>query len=179
MDGSAVLAKRYALAYIHSYGQELDESMLARFGELVNFLREQRRILFFLRIPTLSIETKQNGIRLLCQRFALGKSLETLVLLLIEHKRAPLLTDVLSYVIEQQERRMNYARFTVSSYPELSQDQQVHIEQYLALRIGKKIVVSYAVDKRLIAGVSLLGKEYWWESSVAYTIQSLKKQLKN
>ncbi len=176
-EAAKALIRKYSQAYVNVFIEELSQSVIEAIATAAHYLDEHKHILFFLKLSAIDLETKKRGIDFLADRFVLPPSIKQLILLLIEHKRAPLVTKIFYYICTLYYKRKGMHAFKIVSSHELSKDDLAYIKRFLAQLTQRGIIYEYKVDKRLIAGIRLQSDTLMWEYSIAQQLNNIRLSL--
>lgn len=160
------IVNKYAHAYIHVSADLLTQEDMRQCQKAAEFLHTHGRALFLLKVPVIPHEIKREALMEIAKRFALHASMESLIDLLLKHKRAFLLADILDEIIALYAQKKSIHTFKVTSSAELTAHERANIESFLADRVQGTIIYRYAVDKKLIAGIRLQSETLLWEHSI-------------
>lgn len=160
------IIRKYAVAYLHVFGDDFTQADMVQCRRAAEFLKAHRRALFLLKVPLISLEIKKEGLKDFVKKFELPHSMMALVNLLLEHKRAFLLANILLAIIDIYKETNHIHLVTVSSSIALDAQQQKAIEQFLGAQVSGTLLYSYDVDKKLIAGIRLQSDTVLWERSI-------------
>jgi len=178
MNGTQLLSRRYAQAFMHVYGKDIIESVFEKIRELVSFLLTHRKALFFLQLPHIPSDKKITILtELLVEQFKLPGSFEPLIKQLVDHKRSFLIAKILHQIAQLYMKEHNIEAFIFTSSHELTKAQLEEMKRYLADRLGKDIIYEYKIDKTLIAGIRLLSDTHIWEYSIAQQLHRVSLPL--
>jgi ATP synthase F1 delta subunit len=174
MKTEEIVAKKYAAAFLMVFGQELRVDCIAKITNAAEFLTENRRILFFLRLSAIENEIKKRDLDHMCERFDLPKSIRIVIHLLVDHKRGFLLLLVLNAICFLYKERLNIEAFTFTSAPALEEEECRILQEFIARQTGRDIIYTYKVDKTLIAGIRLQSDTHLWEHSIAQQMHRMR-----
>jgi len=177
MNVARTLARRYAKAFVLTFKDEITPDVFACIQEVVAELKEHRTALFFLSLPSMRDAQKLKAMHQLCTKLTVSSACNRLMALLVRDKRAFLLLDVFSYVIEFYQEVHNIQTFTISSAQELTQEQLTAMQQFLAHTTGNDIIYKHTVTPALIAGIRAQSTTHVWEISVAKRLRSMRLAL--
>jgi len=172
-----VLARRYAQAFMNTYRAECTLSVRQHLQELSAFLRTHNRIIFFLSVSSIPIDTKMNAISFLIEQFALPGCVHKMITLLLKNRRIFLLKYMLDAFEELYQKEHNISFFEMRSAHPLSTDQRTFLRDFLRARTGRDIIYKYVLDPRLIAGIRMHNKTHMWEYSIAARLCAVKLSL--
>jgi len=171
------LEKRYAYAFLNVFADTITPEILKSANALCDYLKKHRRIVFMLKLSVLDDQIKIQGLYELCKRFDLPAPFKRLIDLLQAHHRLPLLPDVVCLLEELYMERHQIQPFTVHSSIELTPDERIPLEKFLAQHLPGTILCSYRTDSRLIAGIRAQSPTHLWEQSVAKQLRDLQATL--
>lgn len=160
------IVSKYAHAYIHVSGDLLTQHEILQCQKAADFLNTHGRALFLLKVPVIPYEVKREALMEITARFTLPKSIQALIDLLLKHKRAFLLADILDEISTIYAKKKSIHTFRVTSSAELTARERGDIESFLADRVQGTIIYTYVVDKKLIAGIRLQSETLLWEHSI-------------
>jgi len=169
----AVIARKYAKAYMRVFGPELALSDYKVLDQLYGFMGQNRRIPFFLALHSIDAAIKMRELQKLFEKFEAPESLNRLVKVLLADDRCGLLVQVIKQVILLYEQQRGLESFVVASSHELDEKEVVEIQQFLEETTGLDILCNYKIDKALIAGLRLQSDTHLWEYSVRKHLQRM------
>lgn len=174
---NAFLAKKYATAFVAVAGAQLDESEFHRIRELHHFLQDNHPLLAIINFPLISTESAHRALFELFKHCSTASLLHRLALLLMRHRRAILLSDVLYYIAQLYQQKNNTLFFHIASSHPLSDRDMTTAVQFLERNTGKRVMYDYATDERLIAGIRLRSEGLLWEHSIKKQLNGIKRTL--
>ncbi len=178
MNGTLLLARRYAQAFMNIHADDINKETFDYMRQTVSFFKQHKRALFFLELPYITDAQKQSILhQVLIQQCRLPKVFDALITQLIEHKRSFLIAEVLEQIVAIYLKLHNIEQFLITSSHELTKAQLNEIQRYLADRLGKDIIYEYKIDKNLIAGIRLLSDYHVWEYSIAQQLHRVRLPL--
>lgn len=172
-----VIARRYAHAFLRVFPNALSPDALSRLYACADFFKERSHVGFFLDSSLLPHEYKHAGLLKIFDRFALSSDFLKLAELLVNHQRAFLLPQVLLSVVDRYKKQENIAVFIISSTQEIATEKRVMIEKFLYKKTQCRLLCSYMVDSRLIAGIRMQSSTYLWENSLQSRLRLLTNRL--
>lgn len=172
-----ILARRYALAYLYVFNQDISKEVLVCLKEARSFFLEHKRALYFLSLPTIAKDTKIKIMEHLFMQFKLPRSINRLMELIIVQKRASLWCEVLQYIIDIYQQQHQLMTVRIESSSTLSNDDIDRVKQFLARKTGNDIIYTYRVNQDLIAGIKAQSSTILWECSIAKNIRTLRLSL--
>jgi F-type H+-transporting ATPase subunit delta len=166
------IAKKYAQAFLNVFEQTISPADFDQLCLLGQFLNAHKRALFFLGLPHIPLDEKVRTVTAMINRYKLPVSLSKLFTLLIEDGRSLLMGEVMNQVCEEYRIRNNIQTFAITSSHTLKQEELADIKSLLEHATKTKVVYSYKLDKKLVAGLRLQSATSLWEYSI-------EKQLRN
>ncbi len=177
MKPDMVVARNYALAFINSFGQKLVVKDFLAINDLFIFWGENKQLFFFLQVPSIKIDKKNKLLHDILDKMSMPDPLKDLFSLLVEHKRAFLIREVLGQICSLYKKKKDILFFKITSAHELLNDELEVVKNFLAQKTGKTILCDCAIDKKLIAGIRCHSETLVWEHSVRKRLHDLRKQL--
>lgn len=174
---SKVLAKKYAVAFLNIFSDQLKMSDCQALEKVAKYLDDHIDLFFLLRAPFIDKKKQQQAFEKLGEHYKLPAVIQKVADLLRSDNRFYLMPDVLEAVVKEYWTRNNIMRFSVVSSQELSSDDLSSIEKFLALKTNKKIIIDYKIDDSLIAGLRLQSATLLWEHSIQEQLQTIKKKI--
>ena len=171
------IAKKYALAYLNLYINELTDQMVEDLNKLRNFLYKNKKLYAYLSIPKLSLETKLNFIDRICDAFNLSHSEITLMHLLVKQKRIELLDPTLKKIISEYHIKKGEVLTNVYTSHEINDTQKIIIHDFVQNHVKEKVELKFFIDKNLINGIRIKSYRRLWEQSVRKHLKKFKNNL--
>jgi F-type H+-transporting ATPase subunit delta len=172
-DQSAILAKKYAQAFMNVYGDQLDHDQYRHIPPFTAFLYQNRTVLAFLSIPHIPDQNKIDLLASLLNQFLLSPFFVKLVELIIAHKRSRLLPIILEYMYELFQMKYHVVECALSSSHGLSDEEQACVAEYLSQQTGKTVLYTHRLDPTLIAGIRAQAQTFVWEYSIKKKLNAL------
>ncbi len=172
------LAQRYASALVdvaieHGAGEQV-KSELASFAALLAESADLRR---FLSSPAIQWTSKQAVIEKLVGRLEASRMLRNFLLVVVQHRRSPMLSQIREAFEEQLRARLGVAEAQVASAEELSSGQKTELTRTLGQLTGKRIEARYALDPELIGGAVVRIGSTVYDGSVREQLNRLRTRL--
>ncbi len=169
------LAYKYAFAYLNQYREHINPSMLDTIKNVATKLHKKKSLLSFTSI----LEGDKEALGSLLCSYVANEGLDqppwkSLILLLVDHKRVPMLPVILQAIILLYQKEEGLTPCTVSSSVSLNDSQKQKIETFIRKKIAKKGTITYDISKKLIAGLRVMTREVLWEHSVNKKLQRLR-----
>ena len=173
-----IIAFKYAHAFYNLYGNDLSEHDFWHIRSAASSLKYIPGVLFFLTLVGIEVDTRKKMIQLLLKKLKLPETFLRLIELLMQHKRIGLLPQVLHACVDIYQRKNRALLFTMTTpIPVSSDDDKKEIESFLQRLSGCHILAEYTIDKKLIAGMRALNKNYLWEYSIESKMWSITNSL--
>ncbi len=179
MNNTSFLARKYALAFTHSFAADFTKEDIEQIAHAYQFFVAHKRFSYLLNLPTINKALKQDALeKILIGQFHLPtQPCKALINLLIAHHRTQLMGTILHIVHELMMKEKNIEAFTISSAQPLTQEQQTELEQFLVHTTTKTIVPTYTVNKDLIAGLRVQSNAHLWEHSLKKYLRTLNRTI--
>ena len=173
----SVLARKYAQAFYNQYGSTISLELFWQLKDASSYLRYIPGVLFFLGLVSVEDKAKDKMIEVLLEKLKLPSSFGHLIQLLMEHKRIYLFPLVVQVLVDLCQEKHNALLFTISAPEELESGEKEEIERFLHRLSGCHILAEFVLDKKLIAGIRALNKNYMWEYSIESKMWSITNSL--
>lgn len=180
-EAGTLLARRYARAFLSLFVRDITEEHCLAMKKAAMLLASAtgKSWLMFFEFSSVTFEQQQAMATLLLKRLAVPDYLQSLVLLLSAHKRIELLPDVLNKIVGQFFEQKNIIEFTISSCPEITQEELKKLQKFLQEKSGKNIRTITRIDNRLIAGIRARSATLFWEYSLAKKLRDAQQMVLN
>ncbi len=175
MNGDLV-ARNYAIAFLNSFIDEISFDDFLAIRRLQAFWEENKKAFYCLNLPGLTCDNKMKAIEELLKNCSAPTALKEIFALLIRHRREKLISSVLENVCSLYMERKGILFFEISSSHELTDDEIVTIQKFLADKTNKKIVYTCSINKDLIAGIRCQSEALVWEHSVRKQLDDVRRQ---
>lgn len=173
----AIIAQRYAQAYINLYGNALSYRDFLVIRDTEIFFKKNRQLLFFLNWSAIKIEEKKEALRKAMEYCAVHHSINNLIDLLALHKRLFLIIPVLTGICALYQKKHKITQVMITSSHAMTDQELKSVQQFLANKTGLSIIYDYKVDPKLIAGIRLQGDTFLWEHSIKKQLESIRLPL--
>lgn len=167
------VADKYAVAFLNVYGNKLTLADVKNIDQAARFLAGQRRALLLLQVPLIARSIKLQGLRELSYKFALIAPINTLVAMLLDHKRAYLLAAVMKAIVYRYEKQHYIHTIIIKSAMKLPERYQHDIVQFIDRQVSGTKQYQYEIDTTLIAGVRIQSDTFLWEYSIDKKLREL------
>lgn len=169
-----VLARRYAIAYVNTFDQQLDKDNIAFIKQAIPFFKRHAKALYFLTLPNITVEHKVAAMTKIIHKLHLPTSLNQLLEVLIGHKRTSLWCVILDVTVSYYYEKHNIVDVVVESFPELCDSDKQLVEQSCASLIKQDMLYSYQLCPELIAGLRMTTDNLMWEYSIAKKLRMVR-----
>lgn len=169
------IARKYAIAFLNIYIDQIDDQVFLNIENMLNYLRYNYDSISFFSLPNIGLAEKTKLIDLFLKKFQLPEVFKRLILLLIKHNRIALLVDVCKYISYIYQDMTNSMKFEISTVCKLSKSDINILEEFLARKTGKRIIPTVKIDKSLIAGISMKSDLMLWEFSVSRQLEKVSR----
>jgi F0F1-type ATP synthase delta subunit len=168
------LAKKYGQAFVNIYGDSLDIAHIEIIEQVGAFLKKHREILFYVQLSVFDEDRSRKGLDALLQECEIGDLLAPLVELLTDHKRMVLFGSVLEWIAVLALEAKNIMKFTIESYPALTEQEQRLLNDFLKKETGKQILSNVVTNSNLIAGLRVYSETLGFERSIRKQLRTLE-----
>ena len=169
------LALLYARAFFRLYGQVMDQAFVHSVERLMVFLRERPLFLEYFKMRAVLPQVKIDAMKEAFKRSNAPEQLNGLIDLLGAHGRLWLIVVILDVLVEVWYEHHHYVRGTISSWPEINNEEMVRVQEFFLRKTGYHLVAQTAVDQSLIAGIRITTPLHMWERSVRKTLAAFKR----
>lgn len=167
-----MLAKKYARAWINLFSQTLDVSLIDNIDTLSTYLHENRAALFYVQLAGIDDSRTRKNFEELLAHFQVGHLFESLIELLLAHKRLFLLPMIFRYLYRLYLEKYNIMHFTIESAVDLSKEELVPLKLFLAKKTGKTIIFHTEIKRDLIAGLKVYSETLGFEHSIRQRLKA-------
>jgi F-type H+-transporting ATPase subunit delta len=179
---SLAVANQYAkalLAVASKPGSTLGaEQALEQLGAIQALIRGCPELRLALLSPAINAAQKAKVIDRLGRMLGLHPLMRNFVTVVTSHRRIPLLGIIRQAFQSQLDQQLGIVRAEVTAARALDKEQQTALEAKLAGRIEKKSLrCAYAVDERLLGGVTVKMGSQVLDGSVRGRLESLRRRL--
>lgn len=173
-----MLARRYAFAYLNIFHAQLSMNVADALCEGANFFSERKKALFFIQLGCLEKSVVYDRLVNACFKLGIPSSFNSLIALLLEHKRAFLLKLIFDELCKEVHKRKNELICEVAIAGYMSESDTSVMTDFFAKKTGKKLICSYKEDPSLIAGIRIQSEQFLWESSIRGRLRHVYNSLK-
>jgi F-type H+-transporting ATPase subunit delta len=176
----AAVASRYARALADAVtggkmaGADQVEDQLKGFLGLMQESADLRNVLTS---PAVKPKQKKSLVETLGGKLGFSILARNFLFVLVDHKRIPLLHEILSLFRAEMDERQGMVQADVTSAAPLNDSERSSLEAALARRTGKKVRATYKVDAALIGGLVTRVGSTVYDGSVREQLQILRAKL--
>ena len=127
--------------------------------------------------PAVSIESKHAVIEKIVRRLGASKIIRNFLLVLADHRRTPLIPEVIATFQDVIRRRQGVAEAHIASPVELNAAQKKKLTATLGRLTGKKIEMNYTLDGTLLAGAVVRIGDTIYDGSLRSRLNEMRSRL--
>lgn len=172
-----IIAKKYALAFLHVYKAECDNLYIEKLAIFTKFISSSKIFQAILSRPSLPITKKKQIVELMAEKLGLRPCTKKLVLLLLKEKRIELLVDICKKILLLYKKQQNVEHFEITSSHKLLTEEEKIITEFIASQVSIKINANFTVDTSLISGIKIKSDTFIWERSINKQLQKIEQKL--
>lgn len=178
-DSKNKLARSYAQAMLEAAeAAGAAENVLHDAQLLTAALKSDPAIARQLANPLWKIEYKQNAVREIGDRLKLNVVTVRSLQVAAAAGRLDLLSEILRRFVEDFYAANNIAEVSVTSATTLDQEQEKRLKQALEKRLGKKVVINYAIKPEILGGLLIECGSMMFDDSVKGKLNRLELLMK-
>ena len=178
---AGAIANRYARALVDvvtkpgaAVTSEKARSELADFIAALEASPELRNVLLS---PAVAPDKKKSIIAELGRRLDLSANVQNFLRVVIDHRRLPLLGEMLAAVEAQVDERLGIVRADVGSAHSVDPDQQSALSARLSELTGKQVRLRFSVDPQILGGIVARIDSTIYDGSVRGQLHALERRL--
>lgn len=168
---ATILARKYALAFIHVFGNQLTTDTILNCTKAQQNLAKHKQLDFFLRMPFIDDAIKRKALSAIVRSSELPEIFDRLLELLLAHKRTYLFAMILGRIQQMGMELKNIDAFTIASSHPLTEQQHQELIAFLTRQTGRTIISKQTIDPTLLAGLSMKSNTLRWEHSLKRYLQ--------
>ena len=178
----SAVATRYAhaLADVVTAGDSTirPEDAIAQLRTFETVLRSSPDLHTVLLTPAVPTARKRAVIARIADLLKLAQITRNFLYVLADHRRIPLLAEIIHSLDLTLDERLGFARADISAAQKLSEDQQSELRVRLELVSRKRLRARYTVDKTLIGGVVARIGSTVYDGSVRGRLDKLLREMR-
>jgi F-type H+-transporting ATPase subunit delta len=171
----------YARAFadvVMTKGNLLDPTkMLQELRGVEALLKESDQLRRVLENPSIPGDRKRAVLDAISMRLVTTRQVRNFIAVLIDHRRLPLLSEILKQLEQELDERQGFAEAQVSSARQLSDAERQTLEAEITKMTGKKVRASYAQDASLLGGAVVQIGSTIYDGSVKGQLERIREQL--
>lgn len=173
MEHQIRLSRKYAQAVLNVFGESIARDDIAHVEEIITFLSQHKKALFFLRLSRIDLAVKERALDKLFENLSYKKPFIALVHLLLQENRGHLIYGALRELVALYYETHKIMSCDITSSHSISAETLDKVQQFLARQTGHDIIYTYARDASLIAGIRAQSKTILWEHSIRKQLREL------
>ena len=159
-------------------GSKLDSTrMLQELHSAEALLKENAQFRRVMENPSIPGDRKRAVLDGVAQKMGLARQVRNFIAVVTDHRRLPLLAEILKELQQELNNRMGIADAEVVSARELNQDEAKLLEAEIAKLTGKHIRASYRKDPSLLGGALVKVGSTIYDGSVSEQLERIREQL--
>lgn len=159
-------------------GSKLDSTrMLAELHAVEALLAENAQLRRVMVNPSIPGDRKRAVLDGVAQKMGLARQVRNFIAVVTDHRRLPLLAEILRELQQELNDRMGIADAEVVSARELSEGEAKLLEAEIAKLTGKHIRASYRKDPSLLGGALVRVGSTVYDGSVSEQLERIREQL--
>ncbi|MFA5075207.1 MAG: F0F1 ATP synthase subunit delta [Candidatus Babeliales bacterium] len=170
-----IIAKKYAIAFLNLYINELTEQDISAFSKLSDFLIKNRQFYVYLGIPGISYLIKHKALNRIAQELNLCKPIKRLMFIVLDHGRIDILDKILKQIDSCYKIEKNIESFFVTTSHEISEFEKNKILEFIKKATNSEVRARFLVNKNLICGFRIKSYKFLWERSISKQLRDVRK----
>ncbi len=127
--------------------------------------------------PAVAAPKKRALVASLGERIGLQRPVRNLLFVMLDHRRLPILEDVIDALEKARDERRGVERLEVTSALPMTEDQRLELLERFRAATGKQVEASFAEDARLLGGAVIRRGGTVLDGSLASQLQSLSRAM--
>jgi len=173
IDYVMILARKYARAYLNLYASRWTKDHVIALIQFSHMFDERRIVTAYLKISCIPHATKITILLKSLAPYHLDTLLEPLIKLLAQHHRLEIFGEFLHTLCIFLEDLFQLEEITIRTAAPLSDDHRRAIIAWVEQVTHKQLNTHFIIDPRLIAGIRLEGKDFFWEHSIRQQLRRI------
>lgn len=174
---TSIIAKKYALAFLYSYPDNIDNQKIKSLIIFNNFLKKNKLLHIYLSIPTISYFIKQKTLNRIAQEFNFDRPIKKLLFVLLDHSRIEILDKVITQLIFCYRKLKNIQEFQVATSHEIEDKDKEKILIFLNKISPNKFIANFYINSKIICGFRVQSYNFLWERSIAKQLRDIKRSI--
>ena len=175
----AAVGSRYARAFadvVQSRGLNGD-NVIGELNSLLEMLYGSPDLRRIWENPAIPVVQKRALLDAIASRTALSQPVRNFVAVMIDHRRVPILPQVVQQLRAELDTRMGITDAAVTSSRELAQEERTEIEGRIQRTTGRQVRAHYTTDPRILGGAVIRIGSTIYDGSVRGQLRKLKERL--
>jgi F-type H+-transporting ATPase subunit delta len=175
----SVITSRYARAFVDVVveGRLNAEKVLNELIEIQRTWRESPDLRRVWESPAIPPEQKRALLDAIAARESVSRPVRNFVAVLIDHRRIPLLDQVVTDFQRELNNRLGFAEAEVTSARELNEGERRALEAQVGKLVGKNVMASYSRDESILGGAIIKVGSTIYDGSVKGQLERIREQL--
>lgn len=152
-------------------------SLLSQLRTVEDLLTQSEPLRRVLENPSISSERKLAVLDALAPRLGMARQVRNFLAVLADHRRLPLLPEIVKQVAEELNKRMGIADAEIRSARDLSDAEKRLLEAEIGRLIGKRVRAQYQLDAALLGGAVVQVGSTVYDGSVDGQLEKIREQL--
>jgi F-type H+-transporting ATPase subunit delta len=158
--------------------RELDPAgMLAELRSVEALLRENDSLRRVMENPAIPGDRKRAVLDAIAKRVNMTRQVRNFIAIVTDHRRLPLLAEILQHLEQELNDRMGIANAEVASARTLGEGERKLLESEIAKLTGKQVRARYRQDSSLLGGALVKVGSTIYDGSVSEQLERIREQL--
>jgi F-type H+-transporting ATPase subunit delta len=153
------------------------EAVMAELNSLVETLGTSVDLRQVWENPSVPMPQKRALLDAIAQRTGMSRESRNFIAVLIDHRRIPLLSQVVSELRAELNRRMGVVDAEVTSARPLGDDEKRELEERIGRSAGQRVRAQYTTDPALLGGAVVRIGSTIYDGTVKGQLQKLRREL--
>lgn len=167
------LARLYAQACMNIFFDELPHDILDRMLHLLHRINTDQKISIVCSLPGFHEEKKKFLLMILEEESLRLPLFEHLVEVMLKNRHSSYFKEILGALIDEYKKRAHVLSCTIKSAQPLTQQQQQQLLNHAATIFDARIMPTWIIDPRLIAGIRIETPDYVFDHSIQKKLRAL------
>jgi F-type H+-transporting ATPase subunit delta len=175
----AAVSNTYARAFADVvFDQKLDANKSIQELRLVEgTLAESVELRRIWENPSIPSDQKRRLLDAIVRREGLSKPVRNFVAVLIDHRRIPLLEEIVRHFEREMNDRLGFTEAEITSARDLSESEKNTLESQIGRMTGRKVRARYHRDPALLGGAVVRVGSTIYDGSVSGQLQRVREQI--
>ena len=151
--------------------------MLAELQAMAALLAESDQLRRVMENPSIPGEQKRAVLDAVTQKLGASRPVRNFIAVVTDHRRLPLLREIVKQVEQELNNRMGFAEAQVSSARPLGDSEKQLLEAEIEKLTGKRVKARYHQDASLLGGAVVQVGSTIYDGSVNGQLQRIREQL--